>query len=320
MDATFSGAGRLVLAASTGGHLAQLSRIAPRLGAAGDSLWITFDSPQSRSLLSDRDVLFVPYVSPRDVKGTLIARRLIDERLASCGSSFDGVVSTGAAVALSAFTARRVRKLPHLYIESVSRTHGPSLTGRIVAGAHLASLRTQHQSWQQGRWRYDGSVLDEYETVRDHSSAASSLRVFVTLGTIRPYRFDSLVDAVLRTGVAGADTVWQLGVTERSELPGKVVGQVSAIEFEHYARSADVVVTHAGVGTIMQLLDWGISPVVVPRRKAAGEHVDDHQSLITALLRERGLGVERTVDRIDADALREAASQHTIPRARAALV
>jgi UDP-N-acetylglucosamine transferase subunit ALG13 len=320
MNSALPSGGRLVLAASTGGHLAQLSRIAPSLGAADDSLWVTFDSPQSRSLLHDRDVLHVPYVSPRDVKGALAARRLLDEHLAAFGIRYDGVVSTGAAVALSAFTAAHTRKLPHLYIESVSRTDGPSLTGRLVAAGRLASLRTQHRSWEHGRWRYEGSVLDEYETLLADRPAPARPRLFVTLGTIRPYRFDALVDAVVATGLADETTVWQLGVTDRQDLPGHVVGQISAHEFEHYAREADVVVTHAGVGTIMQLLDWGKSPVVVPRRRSAGEHVDDHQSLITALLRERGLGVERTVDRLDQAALQLAASQVTIPRGRGALV
>lgn len=320
MLATFPSTGRLVLAASTGGHLAQLSRIAPSLGAGDDSLWVTFDSPQSRSLLAGRDVLYVPYVAPRDLRAALGARRLIDERVAQGGRRYDGVASTGAALAVSAFTAWHARKLPHLYIESVSRTSGPSLTGRIVERAHLASLRTQHQAWEGGRWRYEGSVLDEYATEPASIRPPARPRVFVTLGTIRPYRFDALIDAVLRTGLANEDTVWQLGVTDRTDLPGTVASQIPATEFEHYARTADVVVTHAGVGTIMQLLDWGKSPVVVPRRKAAGEHVDDHQALITALLRERGLGVERGVDELDAGALLEASVNLTIPRDRGVLV
>jgi hypothetical protein len=127
-----------------------LDRIAPTLGASDESLWVTFDSPQSRSLLHGRDVLYVPYVSPRDVKGVFAARQLIDRQLAASGARYDGVVSTGAAVALAAFLAGRTRKLPHLYIESVSRTHGPSLTGRIVEQARRASRRTQHKTREHG--------------------------------------------------------------------------------------------------------------------------------------------------------------------------
>jgi len=44
------------------------------------------------------------------------------------------------------------------------------------------------------------------------------------------------------------------------------------------AREAVVVATQEGVGTVMQLLDWGIWPVVLGRRVHRGEYVDDHQT------------------------------------------
>src|SRR4051794_32845834 len=84
---------KLVLAASTGGHLWQLSRLAPHLGAAEDSLWVTFDSPQSRSLLKGRRVLYLPYIAPRDFKAA--AGVIFPLRTAFRNEQFDGVVSTG---------------------------------------------------------------------------------------------------------------------------------------------------------------------------------------------------------------------------------
>ncbi len=42
-------------------------------------------------------------------------------------------------------------------------------------------------------------------------------------------------------------------------------------------RRARVVVTHAGVGSIMVALANAKRPIVVPRRKSFGEAVDDHQ-------------------------------------------
>ena len=42
-------------------------------------------------------------------------------------------------------------------------------------------------------------------------------------------------------------------------------------------RRARVVITHAGVGSVMVALANGKRPVVVPRRKSFGEAVDDHQ-------------------------------------------
>jgi UDP-N-acetylglucosamine transferase subunit ALG13 len=78
---------------------------------------------------------------------------------------------------------------------------------------------------------------------------------------------------------------------------------LSASEFGQSCRNADVVVTHAGVGTLMNLFDMGISPVVAPRRAARHEHVDDHQSQIAGLLRTRSIGRVTEVEQLDREAI-----------------
>jgi UDP-N-acetylglucosamine transferase subunit ALG13 len=302
---------KLLLAASTGGHLAQLHRLADSLGASPDSLWVTFDSPQSRSLLAGRRTLFVPYVSPRDWRGATETFRRTRQVLQD--ETFDAAVSTGAGMAIGVFLAARLKDIPLTYIESVSRVTGPSLTGRIAALSHSVELRTQHAAWESRRWRYAGNVLEEY-----HAEPIVVPReprsIFVTLGTIRPYRFDAAVDALLRTGMAGRHTSWQLGVTDRSDLPGETHELLDAAQFEQLARSADVVVTHAGVGTLLQLLEWGVHPVVLIRRAARGEHVDDHQEQIGQLLREAGLAVVVEAPELSPVHLRQAASMRNAVR------
>jgi UDP-N-acetylglucosamine transferase subunit ALG13 len=44
-----------------------------------------------------------------------------------------------------------------------------------------------------------------------------------------------------------------------------------------YRHNASVVVGHAGAGTILTTLAHGTPLVVMPRRAAHGEHLDDHQ-------------------------------------------
>ena len=296
---------KLLLVASTGGHLAQLVRLAPGLGASDDSLWVTFRSPQSESLLAGKRVLYVPYVRPRDFAGVLNTYRTVSALLKR--ERFAQAVSTGAAIALAALPAARRHGVPSLYIESISRVQGPSLSGRVLAATRLAELRTQHPSWAGGRWGTHPAVLATYRR-REVSRSAERPRLFVTLGTIEGYRFDAMIDAVLATGLADERTVWQLGFSAgRTDLPGQVYEQVSAAEFERYAREADVVVTHAGVGTILGLLEMGVHPVAVVRRSARNEHVDDHQAQIAALIGELRVGAGVEVDELDADTIRAAA-------------
>jgi UDP-N-acetylglucosamine transferase subunit ALG13 len=60
-------------------------------------------------------------------------------------------------------------------------------------------------------------------------------------------------------------------------------------EIDRLTREARVVVCHSGVGTIMKGLEQGRALVVMPRKRALGEHVDDHQSEIAERLSQEGL-------------------------------
>lgn len=261
---------------------------------------------QSRSLLAGRRRIHVPYVRPRDYIGMMRAAGIVRRVLQH--ETFDGAVSTGAALAVAALPQAAISGVPSLYIESVSRVEGPSLSGRMLAASHLVSVRTQHPAWAGNRWRTHPSVLSTYHSLTRTAPDRPSL--FVTLGTIEGYRFDSLVDAVLASGLADERTVWQLGfTTNRTDLPGRVHQMMPAEQFVEAALTADVVITHAGVGTFMGLLEMGIFPVIVTRRKHRGEHVDDHQMQIAELA--EYLGVAKAVDSPDltADVIRYAAGR-----------
>lgn len=298
---------KMLLAASTGGHIAQLVRLAPGLGATDDSLWVSFDSPQTRSLLRGKRTLLVPYIKPRDWRGTLKAVGQIDKALA--GEDFDAAVSTGAALATAALPVARRRGIPALYIESVSRVLGPSLTGRMLYHSRLAEMRTQHRSWAGGRWGLHPSVLETFSIEDRVAPEGRPLKIFVTLGTIQGYRFDTLVDALLATGLMGEDTTWQLGYTTRDDLPGRVVQDMDAASFDRAIHEADVVVTHAGVGTILGLLEAGVYPVAVVRRASRNEHVDDHQAQIAGLMNDSRIGTALEIEDMTAEVLLEAAAR-----------
>jgi UDP-N-acetylglucosamine transferase subunit ALG13 len=52
-----------------------------------------------------------------------------------------------------------------------------------------------------------------------------------------------------------------------------------------------VVVTHAGVGSVLSVLNQGKIPVILPRRAAHGEMIDDHQVEFAELITARSLAV-----------------------------
>lgn len=54
-----------------------------------------------------------------------------------------------------------------------------------------------------------------------------------------------------------------------------------------YMKMSELVISHAGFGTIMLCKEYGIPILIVPRRKKYGEHMDDHQMEIARALEVR---------------------------------
>jgi UDP-N-acetylglucosamine transferase subunit ALG13 len=299
-------AGRHLLVATTGGHLAQLVKWSHIIGSDPNSLWVTFRSPQSESLLHGRRVLHVPYVGSRDV---IRAARVFVQIMKDIDwrkEAFTSAVSTGAAVGIVGLAAAQLHRVPAFYFETVARVDGPTLSGKMASLSPWIQTYCQYESWANRRWKYRRSLIENYSKVSRTPNPQP--RLFITLGTNKTYRFDALVDAVLATGLANEETVWQLGITTRQGLPGTATVQLGSSEFEQCARDADVVITHAGVGTLMNLFDMGIYPVVVPRRAKRREVVDDHQLQIAGLLQSRGISLVTDPEQLTCDMLIEASA------------
>nr|WP_231712941.1 glycosyltransferase [Arthrobacter sp. zg-Y820] len=181
------------------------------------------------------------------------------------------------------------------YLESVSRFDGPSLSGKIVAQIPGTRVYTQHAGWAGKRWKLGPSVLDDYSLTPKTIPAKETLKIFVTLGTIRPYRFDRAVDAI-ESAFGQHEIVWQLGATNRTDVRGFATEMMDATQFDTQVECSDVVITHSGVGSAMRIMDLGKTPVMVTRLKKFGEHVDDHQEQITRELTRRGLAHELNLE------------------------
>ncbi len=278
---------KVLWVSSTGGHLAELNMICHHLEASPDSLWVTFDTDQSTGFLADRRHVFVDYVAPRDLKGALRAARQARPLLRA--ETFDACISTGAAIAATILPMAALAGVPTYYVESLARPTGPSFTGRILQRAPKVHTLTQYPEWANNTWRYCGSTLGDWE-ITGTPRQPGPLKILVTLGTIAPYRFDRAVDAVLSLLREGDEVTWQLGATHRGDgLPGRVFDQVAPRELAAMSRACDVVVAHAGVGSILHQFELGHSPVLAVRRHEFGEHVDDHQLGIATTMAAGGL-------------------------------
>lgn len=57
-----------------------------------------------------------------------------------------------------------------------------------------------------------------------------------------------------------------------------------------YIKQSELVISHAGIGTIILCKQCGIPLIIVPRRKKYGEHINDHQMEIAQMLDQRKEG------------------------------
>lgn len=100
---------------------------------------------------------------------------------------------------------------------------------------------------------------------------------FVTVGNARQ-PFPRLLEAA----AAVADALPGLVLVQRGHTAFQASGMevVDFLPMERFARlvaEADVLIMHAGAGSVIQAVRAGRVPIVMARRAALGEHVNDHQ-------------------------------------------
>jgi Oligosaccharide biosynthesis protein Alg14 like len=142
---------KIALVSSAGGHLLQLHQLRP-WWEKHDRLWVTFDLPDSRSLLAEEHVVSAHHPTTRNVpnllRNLLLAwRTLRTERP-------DLVVSTGAAVAFPFFVVARLLHIKTVYIEVYDRIDLPTLTGRLcypISDLFLLQWKEQARFYPRGK-------------------------------------------------------------------------------------------------------------------------------------------------------------------------
>ena len=120
----------VLLVCSCGGHLLQL--VALRDAWSGFTrAWVTFDKSDARSLLAEERVHFAHGPTNRSIKNLVrnivVAWRVVRDVRPRV------VLTTGAGIAVPFAWVARLRGAKVVYVESLARIDGPSLTYRLVA-------------------------------------------------------------------------------------------------------------------------------------------------------------------------------------------
>jgi beta-1,4-N-acetylglucosaminyltransferase len=148
---------RILFVCSSGGHLAQLYRLRP-WWEGHERAWVTFDKPQSRSLLRGEHVTpaFAPTTRnvPNAIRNLRLAVRIL------CTERVDVVISDGAGVAFPFFLAARALGIQTVYLEVYDRITRPTLTGRLCYRfTNLFLLQWPEQARNYPRGQVIGCLL-----------------------------------------------------------------------------------------------------------------------------------------------------------------
>ncbi len=103
--------------------------------------------------------------------------------------------------------------------------------------------------------------------------------IFVTLGT-QDKQFNRLIKAIDKEIVAGTikeEVIVQSGYSTYESKNMIIKKMIPLAEFNEYVKKCNLLITHAGVGSIMTGLLNNKKVIAVARKRAFHEHNNDHQ-------------------------------------------
>lgn len=114
--------------------------------------------------------------------------------------------------------------------------------------------------------------------------------IFVTLGTQdKPFlRLLKAIEQQIELGNIKEEVIVQSGSTKYNSDKMKIIDYMTIEEFNENLEKADIIITHAGVGTIIQGLENNKIMIVAARKKQYEEHVNNHQEQILENFTKKG--------------------------------
>lgn len=103
--------------------------------------------------------------------------------------------------------------------------------------------------------------------------------IFVTVGT-HEQQFNRLIKAIdelVGEGVIKEEVIIQKGYSDYEPKNCKAYKLIGHKDMQKYIKDARIVITHGGPASFIAPLALGKTPIVMPRQKKYGEHVNDHQ-------------------------------------------
>lgn len=117
------------------------------------------------------------------------------------------------------------------------------------------------------------------------------LKVFIATGTGKEYNFLRLlkmIDELCDEGILNGENVLFQCVDDYNPRNYKKFTLISDKEFKEIISDSDVIISHAGTGSVTSTLKLHKKMILFPRMSHYGEHGDDHQLDLCDLFESKG--------------------------------
>ena len=113
--------------------------------------------------------------------------------------------------------------------------------------------------------------------------------ILVMLGTQNNsfHRLLEEVDKNIKDGIITEKVIVQAGYTKYESDNMEIVDFISREKIEKLQQEANLIITHGGVGSIIQSIEKGKKVIAVARLHEYGEHVNNHQKEIVELFNKK---------------------------------
>ena len=125
--------------------------------------------------------------------------------------------------------------------------------------------------------------------------------IFITLGTQdKPFnRLLEEVDKQIIKGNIKDKVIVQAGCTKYESSNMEIINLIDLETFNEYIKKADLIITHGGVGTILESLKLNKKIIAIPRLSKYNEAVNDHQKQICDEFNSKGYILSDDLENLD---------------------
>lgn len=280
---------RILCVASIGGHWIQMLRISKPLEQKYDVVYMS-THPKCATMIEGHEFHVMRDFSRWD------AWKLIPEFFHQIhvlrSVRPEAVITTGAAPGLVSLLVAKLCGIKTIWIDSEANVEHPSASGRI-ASKFATHVYTQWPDLANEKFHYAGNIFGDKKDTEDNlqnlstEKSSTTRKVFCTVGTQAPFdRFLKIIDE-LAPDIKGDITV-QSFRDQYEPTHVKTVNFLAPDEFNRLFAEADIIIAHAGMGTIISAMQQGKPIIVFPRIAALGEHRNEHQLATAKKMAEMG--------------------------------